>query len=241
MRSAIPLLLLLASALGTPAYAASLRIEPVLIEVMAPGVASTMRLQNDSGRPIDVQIRVFRWVQVDGTERLEPTDDVVASPPAVSLAPGAEYVARIVRVTKRAVSPEESYRLFVDQLPDLTQQHNGTVNFLVRQSIPVFFGQPQRSAAAPTWSIVHEGKTTAVVASNAGERRERIAALRIHAANGETISLGSGLVGYVLGRSTMKWTVPGGANRFKAGETVSISADTDQGPIQAAAPVRRGS
>jgi fimbrial chaperone protein len=31
--------------------------------------------------PVNVQIRVFRRSQNDGEERLEPTEDVVASPP----------------------------------------------------------------------------------------------------------------------------------------------------------------
>src|SRR3954471_12794319 len=41
---------------------------------------------------------VFRWSQVDSKEKLEPTEEVVASPPAVTLAANGSYVARIVRV-----------------------------------------------------------------------------------------------------------------------------------------------
>jgi fimbrial chaperone protein len=33
-----------------------------------------------------VQIRLFRWSQVDGKEKLEPTDEVAASPPAITMA-----------------------------------------------------------------------------------------------------------------------------------------------------------
>src|SRR6516225_1303331 len=87
----------------TSSQAGSLQIEPVLIDVAAPGAASTVSLRNDGATPINAQIRIFRWSQVDGKERLEPTDDVVASPPAVTLAPKANYVARIVRVTKRPI------------------------------------------------------------------------------------------------------------------------------------------
>src|ERR1700737_2550394 len=118
--------------------AATLQVEPVLIDVTAPGAASTVTLRNEA--PINVQIRLFRWSQVDGKENLEPTDDVVASPPAVTLAPKANYVARIVRVTKRPIGGEESYRVLIDQLPAPTQKRGNAVNLLGRYSIPVFFG-----------------------------------------------------------------------------------------------------
>jgi len=79
-------------------------------------------LRNEGTTPINAQIRVFRWSLVNGQEKLEPTDDVVASPPSVTLTPKGQYIARIVRVSKQPVAGEESYRLLVDQLPDLSKQ-----------------------------------------------------------------------------------------------------------------------
>lgn len=243
MRSVVPrFLLTIAFGLAAHAHsdAATLRVGPVLVDVTAPGATSTLKLQNEGTRPIEAQIRVFRWLQVNGTETLEPTDDVVASPPAVTLAANAEYVMRIVRVTKRPVSGEESYRLLVDQLPEPNQQKTSMIHFLVRQSIPVFFGTPQRSEAAATWSIVADGKTASIVVNNTGETRERISALRIHMPNGETISLGNGLVGYALGRSTMKWALRTSARQFTGIGSVSISGQSANGPIVAVAQVRSG-
>ena len=124
--------------------AGTLQVEPVLIDVTAPGAASTVTLRNEGTAPINVQIRLFRWSQADGKENLEPTDDVVASPPAVTLAPKANYVARIVRVTKRPISGEESYRVLIDQIPAPTQHQGHSVNLMVRYSIPVFFGASDR-------------------------------------------------------------------------------------------------
>src|SRR5690242_1985763 len=94
-----------------PAQAGSLQVEPVLLDVLAPGAASTITLHNAGPTPIHAQVRVFRWSLVNGEEKLEPTDDVVASPPSVTLAPDAKNIARIVRVAKTPVVGEESYRL----------------------------------------------------------------------------------------------------------------------------------
>jgi fimbrial chaperone protein len=220
--------------------AATLQVEPVLVEVMAPGTVSTVTLRNDGDKPINAQIRVFRWVQLDGQEKLEPTDEVVASPPATILAPQGTYVVRIVRTTKRPVSGEENYRLLIDQLPDPTQQRNGTVNFLMRYSIPVFFGTAGRTGPAVAWSVARSGDKVTLTAHNSGERRLRVSALSLRDAQGKTVSLGNGLVGYVLGRSNIQWKVPTSARAFAASGPIAVSAQSDVGPVHAMASVSAG-
>lgn len=238
-RTAAKFFLLTALVLGAcqTMSAGSLQIEPVLIDVTAPGAASTVTLRNQGATPINAQIRVFRWSLVDGQEKLEPTEDVVASPPSVTLTPNGQYIARIVRVSKRPVSGEESYRLLVDQLPDLSQQKNGTVNLLVRYSIPVFFGAADKKSPAVAWSLAVKGDKLILAARNNGERRLRISALNVRDASGRSISFGNGLAGYALGQSTKSWTAPGGARGFVTSAPAAISAQSDGGPIAATAMV----
>jgi len=240
MRAIAKAILTAALLLGTysSAGAGSLQVEPVLLDITAPGAASTVTLRNDGKKPISAQIRVFRWSIVNGEERLEPTHDVVASPPVETLAPARNYLVRIVRVTKRPVIGEESYRLLVDQLPDLSRQKNGMVNLLVRYSIPVFFGTADRQSPKIAWSVKRHGNKVILAANNSGQRRLRISALSLHDANGRTISFGRGLAGYALGKSTIRWTKP--AHGFAARGSATISAQTDRGPIRAVASVSRG-
>jgi fimbrial chaperone protein len=223
------------------ADAAALRIEPVLVEVFAPGAASTLTLRNDDDSELNVQIRVFKWSQSNGEERLEPTTDVVASPPAAKLAPKTDYVARIVRVNRQPIHAEESYRIIVDQLPQAQGKAARTVNLLIRQSIPVFFTSKQNANSAVTWSLSYDGARLVVTAQNSGDRRLRIAALKLVDAEGKTVAFGNGLTGYVLSQSTMKWIVPGQGRGFTPSGSVTISAQGDTGPIHAVvpAPVRR--
>ena len=102
----------LASALivsaAVPACAASLQASPVTVEIQTPASTSTVTLRNEGTSPLNAQIRVFRWTQVDGEEKLVTSEDVVASPPVVLLQAKADYTLRIVRVTKQAVSGEEA-------------------------------------------------------------------------------------------------------------------------------------
>src|SRR4051812_29152930 len=225
----------LALAAHAPAKAGSLQVEPVLVDVIAPGAASTVTLRNEGAAPIDAQIRVYRWTLVDGQEKLEPTDDVVASPPSVTLTPKGQYIARVVRVSKQQVTGEESYRLLVDQLPDLAQQKNGAVNLLMRYSIPVFFSAPNKKNPTVAWSLAVKGDKVTLTAHNSGDRRLRISALALRDAHGKSVSFGAGLAGYALGQSTKTWTVS--SRGFATSGSASISGNSDGGPIQAVATI----
>jgi fimbrial chaperone protein len=220
---------------SSPANAGSLQVEPVLVDVAAPGAASTVTLRNEGAAPINAQIRVYRWSLVNGKERLDPTDDVVASPPSVTLTPKGQYITRIVRVSKQPVVGEESYRLLVDQLPDLSQQRNGAVNLMVRYSIPVFFGAANKKSPSVAWSVATNGKKITLTANNTGDRRLRISALSLRNDSGKTLSFGSGLTGYALGQSTVSWTVP--SSGFTASGAVSVTAQSDGGPVHAVASI----
>jgi fimbrial chaperone protein len=228
------------AACPVPAQAAALRVEPVLVEIFAPGAAAALTLRNGDASEINVQIRVFRWSQANGKETLEPTADVAVSPPAAKLAAQGEQVVRIVRVAKQPLQTEESYRIFVDQLPRNEGKSPGTVNLLVRQSIPVFFSPSPAREPSLAWSLVHDGGKLVLSARNTGTRRARISSLTLTAA-GKSVSFGNGLVGYALADSTMSWVVPGNARGFDAGGPVMVEAQSDRGPIHAAvpAPARR--
>jgi fimbrial chaperone protein len=211
--------------------AASLQVAPVSIEVQAPGAAATITLRNEGTNPLNAQIRVFRWTQANGQEKLEPTDDVVASPPLATLPPKTDYTVRLVRVTKRPIATGESYRLFVDELPDPKAQQNRVVTLVMRYSIPVFFYPPDTADAKLAWSVEQRSGRVYVSATNAGDRHVRISALMLRDGNGTTASFGNGLTGYVLGRSTMRWEIPGNFHRLGAGSPIVISGQSDHGPI----------
>jgi fimbrial chaperone protein len=218
---------------STPASAASLQIAPVGLEIVAPGAAAVLTLRNEGERPLNAQIRVFRWVQVDGEEKLIPTEDVVASPPAATLKPKANYTVRIVRVGGGAVVDEESYRLVIDELPDARRKDGATIKIVLRHSIPVFFEPAGYSDPRLTWSVKHDNGRSYVVASNAGDRRARISRLRLKDAKGTVVSFGDGLTGYVLGHSSMRWAIPRGAKRLDIKRPIAISSVSDLGPIEA--------
>jgi fimbrial chaperone protein len=218
---------------GAMLQAASLQVAPVLVEVPAPGATSTLKLHNEGTKPLDAQIRIFRWTQLNGVDTLTPTDDVAASPPAASMRPNTDYTVRIVRLNKVPVAQEESYRLLIDELPTPATTTSATVNIALRYSIPVFFTVPGASAPKLTWELQQRGTKPVIVVSNAGDRRIRLAKLKFTDGKGAVASFGEGLAGYVLGRSSKNFEVPAKLKGFGAGGVVSMSAQSDTGPIEA--------
>jgi fimbrial chaperone protein len=79
-----------------------------------------------------------------------------------------------------------------------------------------------------------------LVANNTGDERLRIASLRLKDSAGNTISFGNGLVGYVLGRSSMSWVAPNNPRGFGSGGPVSLTAETDKGPTHAVVQATAG-
>jgi fimbrial chaperone protein len=228
-----------ASLLGTPlAFASTLSVSPVLVQVPAPAKTSSVMLYNQSEAMLPVQLRLFRWVKNAGVDELVPTTDVVASPPAARLKPGSEYTVRIVRVAKTPVEGEESYRLLVDQIPAPSEMNGTNVRFVVRHSIPVFFSEPQVVPPRLSWEAHLADGRLIITARNDGERRVRLSGLTVRSSSGTTRSFGEGLSGYVLGKSTARWTANSGSKGFRPGSAITIFARDENGPLESSALVQ---
>ncbi len=223
---------------AAPAAAASLQVTPVLVDVTAEAsAATTMTLRNTSNKPAAAQLRVFRWSQANGEDQFEETTDVAVSPPMVSMKPNADYVIRIVRTSRTPIRGEESYRVVADELPEASSKNSGTVNLLVRHSVPVFFHSTSATPAAIHWEISRSNGRIVLRGKNDGDRRMRIARLKATDASGSTVNYGDGLVGYVLGNSANQFASRSPAKGF-AGGSAKLSLNSEDGLIAATAAIR---
>jgi fimbrial chaperone protein len=220
----------LASLPSPSARAASLTVEPISIEVLQPSAVGAVTLRNGEARPLNAQIRVFRWTQVDGEDRLEPADDVVASPPIVTISAGADYIVRLQRTAPGAVDGEDAYRTVIDELPNPNRQRNGSIAIVLRYLVPTFFLSPDATQPKLKWSIVAHGRAAVLTADNSGDKRIQIVDLKLATAAGRSVLVGKGLAGYVLGHSSRAWQLPVWTGPVSGALVVAAS---DHGPIRA--------
>jgi fimbrial chaperone protein len=207
------------------AEAASLSVLPITVDVVTPATTATVTVRNGESRPLAAQIRVFRWTQVDGQDRLDPTEDVVASPPVVTINGGADYIVRLERTAGQEIGGEEAYRVVVDELPNPNRQRNGSVALVLRYLIPAFFFSADATQPKLVWPLAHRGGATLLQAANSGDKRIQIVDLKLGAS-----MVSKGLAGYVLGHSTRSWVVPAGSVLTNA---AVVSASSDHGAIHA--------
>lgn len=218
------------AALAAPAQAAgSLQVSPVMLEMQQP--SAVINLTNPGDEPVQAQVRILKWQQVNGKEMLVPTRDVVASPPQLKIVPGGENVVRVVRIATQPAQTEETYRLLVDQLPKPVTAKGANISFLMRYSIPVFFGSPEAAPAELTWDAeIKDGKLT-ITASNSGDRRVRLTGLKVTGPTGP-LTQSEGLAGYVLAGATNTIAITKVPKGLGPGSTVKVAANTESGPVQ---------
>jgi fimbrial chaperone protein len=238
MRKLEYILLGMTALAAAPAEAASLQVTPILVDVAADtAAATTVTLKNGSNKPVNTQLRVFRWTQVNGQDQYAETTDVAVSPPMVTMRPNGEYVIRVVRTNRAPIRGEESYRLVADELPDPEAKKAGTINLLVRHSVPVFFRSTAATQPNVTWNIAKRGGRIVVEGHNSGDRRVRVARLKADDGAGNTLNYGDGLNGYVLGKSSATFASRAAAKGF-AGGSAKISLTSEAGPVSATASVK---
>lgn len=188
--------------------AASLQLAPTSITLHAGQQADGLWLTNSGSAPMQVQARVYRWTQHAGRDELQPTDDLLVSPPMRGLAAGEKQLLRVVRAVPPPAGQEVGYRVIVDELPGFDPAKTGT-QFVLRYSVPIFLTPPGDAGQAPAprlqarLSADAQGQAVLEV-SNGGTGHAQIADLAL--AGGDTPrAVQAGLVGYVLPGQTMRW------------------------------------
>jgi len=188
-------------------HAASLQISPVTVDMSPDTNAAGITLRNPGDQPLYGQVRVFRWEQNEKEDKLEPTQDLVASPPLIQVAPHGEQLVRIVRQSRGMAAAEQSFRVLIDEIPPPEAAAASGVTIRLRYSVPVFVhaagavGKPELA-----WQLLRDPQGWMLRATNTGNRHGQIGEVTLVARN-RTYTLSKGLLGYVLAGHSQQWKV----------------------------------
>lgn len=217
----------------TTVFASGLQVSPVSVTLSATHAADGLWLSNTGDQVLHAQVRVFRWTQVDGKDVLTPSQDLVISPPMLSINPQAQQLVRTIRMGPPLPvgSAEESYRLLIDELP-VNGGKKSQLQFVLHYSVPVFVQsqvlesdstKAENSAlrgVTLSWSLHQDGDVVSLDVSNAGTAHAQLASIDFVDKKGEKHSLNPGLLGYVLPGSRMRWVLKSDAKIFSNGGTL---------------------
>ncbi len=227
LMSSLVLALGLLGAVAQPVAAASLRISPIGLDLASSERAGSMTLVNTGADPVNLQLRIFKWTQVNGEEVLTPTTEMLVSPPATSIPPGASYTVRVARESNAPVHDELSYRVFIDELPKPVDPRTlgQGVSMVLRTSLPVFVVDP-KAFAKLTWRVWEDADGLHAEATNSGQRHAKIVGLTVRPESGAPLVFGAGLNGYVLSGSHKRFDLKlkPGTKPLATGEAVKLTA-----------------
>lgn len=202
-------------------FGAGLAITPLRIEIDDAARGATVMLTNTSERPLPVQSRLFAWSQTGGEDVFAPSSDLMISPSIASIPPGETQIVRVLR--SGAASPgEKRYRLIVDQLPDPSAAREGAAEARIRFTVPMFLDRSKTSPAQLDWRIGPSG----IELANTGGATARILQLEVKTANGAPVPVERNSLRYVLGNSTIAWSVENACSLGPVTVTVSVDGRT---------------
>ena len=213
------------------AFAGSFEVTPIRVE-LAPGQTSTtITLRNLANEPSSVQARAFGWTQAGDDDKLEPTQDIVLSPPILTIAAGQVQTVRLL-LRNAGASPDRPWRLLFDEVPGPGKP--GQIVMAMRLSVPVMIKVPGAPKPTLTWRAEREaGGQIALVATNSGRRAARLTEAALHLPDGSTVALKPvAQNAYVLPGAERRWRPEKAPARIAAGGAVRLTATTQAGPLE---------
>jgi fimbrial chaperone protein len=213
---------------GPTAIGQALSVLPVNV-LLSPGQkATSLTVTNNGESETAIQIRAYSWSQPDGNDQLTASDEVVASPPLATMAPGASQVVRLI-LRQSPEGREATYRILLDQIPPPAQP--GVVNIVLRMSIPIFAQPAIRSFADVQFHLERNAGQIYLVGFNAGNLHESIRDIVLTTSDGRKLKPESNASPYILAGVTRRWHIAAQDSLPLSSETLQLTAQANAGAI----------
>jgi fimbrial chaperone protein len=200
-----------------PARASSFQVNPVSVELAQGRGSASLSVSNRDSLPVSIRVRLMRWTQENGEDVYAESDDLIASPPIFTVAPGGRQV---LRVGPRRGVATGAYRIILEEIPGPAREGTA-IRVVLRVNLP-FYTVPE-SGGRPdlSWTAWRGADGDLVVEGrNAGARHSQIVRIDSVDAAGQGRTLSS-LMGVVLPGSARRWNV-GPRPDIRVGEDLNL-------------------
>jgi fimbrial chaperone protein len=160
--------------------ASGFSVSPVRVQLKAAGEIATMTVRNEALVDTVVQVDPLRWSAAAMEETLEPTEDLLVSPPIFRLPAGATQIVRVALRSAPDAERELSYRLLLSEVPQHRPVAPGQLRVALRISVPLFVEARSPAAASLEWTAQRlPGGRLEVEALNSGTAHVRLTGIQI--------------------------------------------------------------
>lgn len=229
-------LLLLAAACLLPlgAWAAAYQASPVHVTLTPANRIGVITVHNTDVAALPLQVELMNWShRGDGADVFSPATALLATPPIFQIAPGGVQIVRVGLRQPMVAGPEQTYRLFLKQLPTAPSPGFKGLQVLLDMSIPVFVQTDPRMTPVFHWQVL-AGETghLRVVLNNAGNAHAQVKSFTLTAAGGKTPVASMTINTYVFAGETRSWDLKL-ARALAAGGALTLTAQTNTGQVEA--------
>ena len=222
--------LALLASLAPGAFAGSYSVDPVRIWLSARAPLASLTVRNTGGEPTVVQVETSRWSQTSGQMILEPTSEVLATPPIITIAPGGTQLIRLGLRRPTDAQRELTYRVVLHEVLNAAADAKG-LRIALNLSIPIFVNPLVPCAPSLQWQLVRSPKgEIRLHIANTGTAHVRLETVEIVEANATKAFARKNLSAYLLPNDERSWILESAP--LPPSAAVVIRAKTDAGDIE---------
>lgn len=164
-------------AASSRAIAGEFAINPLRVTLDRGTRASEVVVRNDDRQPLRMQVEAMAWTQdAAGADQYVASDGLLFFPRTMEIPPGE---SRIIRIGIRAapVSREDTYRLFIEELPPAAAPEaaaQGTsLRVFLRVGVPVFVAPATSERKGAITQLTFAGRQVTWTVENSGNAHMR--------------------------------------------------------------------
>lgn len=227
-----------ALALGGPAHAGNFKVSPTRVVIDDKHQSVLITVDNNSNAPIRFEVTAEAWSEaLEGGTLLEPTDDLVVFPTLLTVGPNSSRRLRI-GATAASTDIEQSYRVFVTELPPLQRHAPEGVSVLTRMGIPVFIEPRKVVKRLEVAEVTVDGNDVAVAVDNVGTVHGRVSEVTITGREkGKQTFTASTRGWYVLADSRRVFRLDIPVYACKEADEIHVRLETHLGPSMRTVPL----
>jgi fimbrial chaperone protein len=211
-------------------FAFSVSISPILLELDSKHQITSFTVTNKADTKVTFQLSTMKWEQKKGTDITTNTNDLIITPPIITIPAGAEQIVRVGMRNPTPRSIEGTYRIILKQLPididskDLKKSFTAGLRMILAFSVPLFI-TPVQEIKRIDWEIKKiPSHKLRLKLTNKGNVHVTITKLLLQDAS-ESVHFSPEVVGRVLSGQSREWVLS--LKKTLIGKGITIKATTD--------------
>ncbi|MAZ39928.1 MAG: hypothetical protein CMF49_07385 [Legionellales bacterium] len=191
-------------------FASNLQIQPVNINFKPQQTMSSIKLTNHDNKPIVLQIAIKQWQQdKNGKDIYQSTKALLATPKIFTIKPGHTQIIRLAIIQPQNRSHEQTYRLFIKELPR-KQKNNQTnqLQLIMQYILPIFINETKPLTKVSYHLLKKNNKTQSISVVNQSNHHIVLTGILINDSKNDTIGIMEERGIYLLAGAQYQLVVP---------------------------------